>query len=184
MNLSGTVIDESGTPIGGATVSLSPAGGSASTAVTDTNGRYALALPATADFGGHADKAGYDSTWRDAYFAAGPGILNFRLFRTLRIADADSAHVMVTTDGSVCGIDDEWLCRTVRVSASRAGTLDVQGIADDPSIRPLIGIGEVGYACCPAPSSVVVSAGAEVLVYIQLAWNGRGTGVTLRTSIH
>lgn len=67
MNVSGTVIDESGTPIVGATVSLSPSGGSASTAVTDTNGRYAVTLPATADFEGRADKAGYDTTCRRCF---------------------------------------------------------------------------------------------------------------------
>jgi hypothetical protein len=186
VKITGTVLDESGAAIGGATVSLSNSGvGSTDShaAVTDNNGRYEITLTGVVGYGGHADKTGYETTWRDSEFAAAPNVLNFRLFRTVHITDADSAHVTVTTDGSVCGIDDDWWCRVVRVTATRPGTLTVQTISDDPSIHAIAVIGTIGL-CCPGPSQAAVSAGDELLVYVHLPWNGPGTGVAIHTSIH
>jgi hypothetical protein len=185
MTVQGTVVDEAGVAIGGASVTL---GGDSSspplTAVTDFSGHYELHVVTSNNyFGGHADKTSYETTWRDSYFAASPGVLNFRLFQPLRLAAGDSAHLNVTADGSLCGIDDEWYCRIVRVHADRAGTLEVQATPDNPSIRAVAAIGNVSYDCCPSAASVSVSAGQEVLIYVQLDWDKPTTGVTLRTSM-
>ena len=186
VTIGGTVVDDLGIPLTGATVSLTPYGVPSTSAVTDASGRYAVTLPATYDFGGRADKSGYETTWRDSYFEAGPGTLNFRLFRTIRVQDTDSTHLTLSADGSICGDDDEWFCRAVHVSVTHTGTLSVQASADDPTAQVLIGIGQVSHLyCCPTPtSSTVVAVGDDVLVYVQLPFNRPVTGVTLRTMVH
>ncbi len=182
--ITGTVIDEAGAPVSGATVTLSGASMAAtpSSVVTDAAGHYGVTVQDSLGYGGHADKAGFETSWRDSYFEAGPYVLNFRLFRTLIMTDTDSVHLTVTTDGSVCGIDDDWWCRSVRVNASHTGTLTVDAIPDDLGLHPLVAIGPMGL-CCSAPSSIAVASGDQVTVYLHLPWSEPGGRVMLRTSI-
>ena len=183
----GTVLDEAGVPVGGATVAFSGAPQlptPSTTVMTDPNGNYEVTVASSMDFyWGRADRASYESTYRPSYFAANPGVLNFRLFQPVRIAAGDSVHIAVTADGPICGYDDEWFCRTVRVRAGSPGILSVQAVPDDPSIPAVAAIQTPGGGCCPEPTTVAVSPGNEVIVYVELAWNKPVTGVTLNTSI-
>jgi hypothetical protein len=149
------------------------------------NGRYELSLPLSSYYVGTADKANYETTWRvGSYSFTGPNTLNFRLFGTLRMMDIDALHVAVTTDGSICGIDAEWWCRTVHVFTRHAGTLDVRVMSDDPSVQSEVSIGfPISPPCCPSETSAVVSAGQDVMVNVLLWEYGPGGGVLLRTSI-
>ncbi|HEY7287737.1 MAG TPA: carboxypeptidase regulatory-like domain-containing protein [Vicinamibacterales bacterium] len=183
MTVTGTVLDEAGLPAAGAAVSIAANGVAPVSAATDAYGRYSVTLPAVSYFWGNADKAGYETTSRDSYFSESPRVLNFRLFRPVRVDTGNSVHVFVTTDGSICGFDDEWFCRTIRVSAAQSGALVVEGTADDSSVPLTLTIGAVDPPCCTATVPKTVRVGDEVLVYVLLPWNGRVTGVTLRPSI-
>jgi len=183
MTITGTVVDESGAPAPGATVKIASNGVAFGTAVTDVGGRYSVTGPAIAYFWGTADKSGYETTLRDSYFTESPGVLNFRLFPSVRVAGGSSVHVAVTKDGSICGFDDEWFCRIVRVTAGQSGSLAIDGTADDSSLQAAVAIGTVDPGCCRAPAAKTVAAGDEVLVYVLFPWNGRVSGVTVRTSV-
>jgi len=183
MTVTGSVVDENGAGLGGATVTLTTPDSSRVMGQTDASGRYAITIPTVAFYSGTADKPGYETTFRDSYFLSAPHTLNFRLFQPLRIVDGTSAHVTVTSDGAICGFDDEWFCRSVHVQASHAGMLSVDATSDDPSIRPTVSIRVVADPCCEAPGPVMVGAGEDVLVYVMLWWNGPVTGVRIRPSI-
>ncbi len=176
----GTVVNEAGAPvIGGLLTFLTPAGQPKT--VTDSIGHYQIGIAGGQNFGARAEMDGYESTYRDDYFTAGPGVLNFRLFRTLRVTAGDSVHVGITSDGSVCGFDDEWLCRTVGVAIGGTGTLNVSVAGDDHSTLAAVTTNQRYY---PLQMSVPVAAGQEVSVQVLLPWSGTGGGVTLSTSIH
>jgi Carboxypeptidase regulatory-like domain len=179
VNVTGRVVDENGVGLAGATVALRTSDPMRATGQTDASGRYAITLPATAYFWGTADKPGYETTFRDSYFLSAPATLDFRLFQPLRIVDGTSAHVTVTSDGPICGFDDEWFCRTVHIQASHDGMLNVDATSDDPSIRAAIAIRPGPDFCCEAPAPVKVGAGDDVPVYVLLWWNGPVTGVRI-----
>ena len=183
MRVTGRVVDENGVGVAGATVTLTTPDSLRVPGQTGANGGYAITIPAVAYFSGTADKPGYETTFRDSYFLSAPDTLNFRLFQPLRIGDGTSAHVTVTSDGPICGFDDEWFCRTVHIQASRTGRLTVDATSDDPSVRPAIAIRALADLCCEAPAPVNVGAGEEVPVYVLLWWNGPVTGVRIRPSI-
>jgi hypothetical protein len=157
-------------------VSASPA------AVTDGNGYFDLA--ATLLVSGHVfgtgvtiTKAGYEDTHT---WAAGLNDVtqDFRLYPIMNMAAGEAAHLAITPDNSLCGIEEEFRCRTVHVVMPSSGTLVLDTIAEDPSnafwivigdrfnvhYRYLQRIGDLGRRhCCGTTESIYHRQGPSFL---------------------
>lgn len=179
ITMHGTVVNETGAPVAAGMVTFEMGFNQPKT-VIDATGHYQIDIPAGQYFIGRAETDGYESSFRGAYFEAGPDVLNFRVFRTLRVTAGDSAHVAITSDGSICGFDDEWLCRTVHVSSTNAGILRLSVVGDDPSMLASVTTNQHYY---PLNAALPVVAGQDVDVQVLLPWSGPGGGVTLLTSV-
>jgi hypothetical protein len=170
----GVVTDgDSGAPIAGATVTQPFS--SVTPATTDGNGYYDIAVSESVwDYGIPIwiSKPGYDDThgWADANDGKRH---DFRLFRPITIAAGAATHVTISADNSLCGFDDDYRCRLVRVAAPSSGTLVVQSTADNPA-KPiwLVTGTDVGLNVASTTNlSIPVTAGAVVDVLLYRFWS-------------
>jgi hypothetical protein len=194
--VTGIVSDDDGSTVAGATVTFqsNPIGGSepvTTAAQTDSSGRYALTFVGVASTANLAVvHDGYErSSVGIVLPVAGTVTANIVLRRILRIAAGDALAVSV--DGkTLCGLEDEWICRTVRVAVTTAGasTLTLQVTA--AGLQPAVGVASpahptvvLPYPCCGTQVQTAVSGGDELIVDVMLPWTSHTGVVTLRTSL-
>lgn len=189
-HLNGVVRDENGVPVPGARLEMFAS--SSAPVVTDGNGYYDMAaalLVSGQVFGNELTitKAGYETT-----HAWVPGLddttQDFRVYHVLTLAAGDSVHLAIDPDNSLCGLDDEFRCRTIRVVMPSSGTLALETIADDPSNAFWLAIGESFQFQYPfalrTQISTSMAAGSTVPVQVLRPWQAPPApqGFTLKTS--
>jgi hypothetical protein len=194
IRLTGAVSDGNGASLSGATVTVQPFNAVPApppvTTTTDVAGRYDVSFMGNTDASVIAEHVDYERTIQFAGVAAGAATVtkNLRLYHVIRIAGGDSVPVVIRNDSS-CGLEDEWICRIVRVDAPRAGAMTIEAVVDDPSLHPSIGLGSVAwpsipqYPCCPASARVPVKPGDQVIADVMLPWTSAAGVILLRSSI-
>jgi len=165
---------------------------SSSPVVTDGNGYYDLAAALLVSgnvFGNDVTitKAGYEDT-----HAWVPGLddmmQDFGLYHVLTLAAGDSVHLAINPDNSLCGLDEEFRCRTIRVVMPSSGMLALETIADDPANAFWLAIGESFQFQYPfalrTQISTSMDAGSTVPVQVLRPWQAPPApqGFTLKTS--
>jgi hypothetical protein len=113
---------------------------------------------------------------------------DLRLYRINRLMAGEDTSIVVRPDDSVCGLDDEWTCRTVRVTSPSAGkvtlVIDSRGATAQTGLETLITGDNKTYRCCGSPSVYDVGAGSEIAVNVLLAWTAKDSqSITLHTSL-
>jgi hypothetical protein len=199
-HISGVATDDDGRPVAGARVTIRPFifGQSPPPIVTTTDaaGFYRVEFEGMRDAVGGlgtvlAEQPGHENHWR----YLGPSfpqeiIRNFHLYRVKQIRPGEPVSVIVRPDDSACGLDDEWVCRTVRIAAPQGGILKLTLVAHNPQDQTGLEVlerapsgGFVQRRCCSAEASLHVSAGAEVIANILVWWSTTAThSFTLGTS--
>ena len=129
VQINGIATDDGGAPVAGAAIEVTVSDGVTGRkfyATTNPAGFYEL----TADVLVARRAIGYikaDSPGRDRYFAYFDGdqsvTQDVRLYRPIRITVGESTRVTVVPGDSACGLSDELICRTVRLTVPAAGPL-------------------------------------------------------------
>jgi hypothetical protein len=209
--LHGLVLDEAGTPVAGArvTVHYFSARNLDSATVTDANGSYQLSYAKEAwPFGSPlitVSKAGYEDSTnpgiRSPY--GGEATLTCRLYQIITIAAGEKAHLLIGQENSWVSYDGEWHwadgatdlypSRAVHVMMPSSGTLVLDLDADD-SVGSF-GLLRVGNYQDPPPIHLRLPMNADSAVAVVVRTDadmrdaGNGfyyavpRGVTLKTSL-
>jgi hypothetical protein len=161
-HVTGSVTDDAGSPVAGATVSLTTLTSLAPTTrytqtllTSDSTGRFVADVPSVPEsmngppgMSGAmafawADKNPYDGD-AEYVFASGVSNLRLRLWRRREIAAGDSAIVVVSPDNPIClnNTQDmhpwpqEWVCATIHVMPAADGQLTITATPTEPGIAP------------------------------------------------
>ena len=187
--LTGQVIDAtSSAPVSGAIVRLD----GWQVAITDASGNY------TSASWGVMTYVEADNYARD-YRYVGGAPHDIHLHRIKRITAGDSAHVTIAPDDTLCvnNMQDSpemgpvYVCRSVHVVAPSAGVMTLEALSTTNGPPPLleveIVVGGNGPCCSERlenPTSILVSAGAEVVAHVEMP-SGSTTSqtFTLNTSM-
>ena len=195
LSITGLVSDESGNPLGDATV-MARLRGMPVRVLTNSLGRYGFDVPqpnypihvVTAEMDGY--ERNEQVTWRPEGAGPGPAIQDFRLYPVDRFVAGASRRLTITSNDSLCAVldhggpDYHWFCRTFRVQAPEAGTLVVEVVPDSPA-----GSGELWtrpapyFRCCDPRQSFSVAAGTEVQVSVMTALARVPQTLILNTSL-
>ena len=199
-HISGVASDEDGRPVAGAMVTIRPfiVGQSPPpiTTTTDAGGSYRVEFEGMKDAVGGVGSALAELPGRERHWRyLGPNfsqeiVHNFHLYRIRRIRPGELVTVVVRPDDTACGLDDEWVCRTVRVTAPQDGTLKVTLVSHNASNQTGLEVYEGPFSAtsrtrrCCAPEAVLrVGAGAEVVANILVWWTTETShSFTLETS--
>jgi hypothetical protein len=181
--LSGIATDDDGRPVPNANITVYPYVFGTSVApahgMTDGSGFYNVGFNAMRDAvggigGAAADKAGYEHDGRYLFDARTQDVVqNFHLYRIWRINPGMSVSVTVLPDDPFCGFDDEWRCRTLRITAPADGVMKVEAL---PKGTAVVATGLELYVpcracllprrCCSPSASIPVAVGEEVVANI------------------
>ena len=191
--LTGQVTDSTtSAPISGAIVSIN----GRYRATTDSSGNYSVT--------GLLDAGrGYDFT----YVSAGNYVSdyryirgtsqNVRMNRIRRITAGDSTVVTVAPDDTLCvnnvqdtpGLGQDYVCRSVRVVATRDGTMMLEAVSTQGGAHPPLEVetaaGDIGPCCwLDNPRSIQVKAGTEVIANVEMVLGSTiSQSFTLSTSM-
>ena len=200
IQISGVATDDEGRPVAGARVTVRPfiIGQSppAIITMTDAAGSYRVEFDGMRDAVGGlgsavAELPGHETYWR--YLGPSfpqPFVQNFHLYRINQIRPGEPVSVIVRPDDSACGLDDEWVCRTVRITAPQTGTLKLSLVAHNPQDQTGLEMYDrapggvfARRGCCSAEATLRVGAGTEVKANILVWWSTRVShSFTLDTS--
>lgn len=187
--LSGRVLDENGSPIPDATVVAYgfPAGGCCETpmppSVTDGSGGYQTVATESYQFDGtdvviNAPAAGFEET--DGFVAGtSDTIHDFRLFRPLTLAPGTDLHLRLDSDNSVCGVEEEFRCRSVHVTGPAGATVTVTTISDDPT--QVVWLAD--SASSPYLRQTRLSASPGTVVQMLVPWTTSGLSFVIRATV-
>jgi hypothetical protein len=200
--LTGTVRDDDGRPVAAAKVSVRPflygtPNPPKISAMTGADGSYSIDYDGMRNslgtnsgigtvFGEHPDHETYTHY---LHLDAGQTLVqDLRLYRTTRVTAGADTAIVVRPGDSICGLSDEWICRTVRVTSPSAGkvtlSLDNQGATAQTGLETLVTGVNASYRCCTSSTVYDVSAGSEIAVDVLLEWDARDSqSLTLRTSL-
>lgn len=180
----GLVLDEGGAPVRAATVSTSD--GPGGTTTSDDNGFYQVTARVNGDGNGLTiTKTGYDKTYG---WAEGTSDVrqNFYLYTPIPLTAGQEVHLTLTSDNSMCGLEDEFRCRAISILMQTDGKLAVDAVPDDPRETfslSLGGPGDVNYPVGGNTTGAVGTAGQTIAVEVLHGWNRSPAGVTIRTSL-
>lgn len=130
--VTGVATDDDGLPVSGASIRIAAYVGNTSpefTGETDGAGRYSIEVSARATDGSiKAEDASHDRYFDYLDFSARFGTVptltrDVRLYRITRINAGESTRVTIAPGDSLCGHDDELVCRRVTVMVPAAGSL-------------------------------------------------------------
>ena len=191
VQLSGTVVDGNGAAVPAATVTVRPfipvRPAPALSTTTAADGTYSFIFENAArqfDVASvQVEKAGYEPVKR-VVAPASVVLQTVRIHPITTIALGD-ARILVTPEDAFCGLEDEWLCRTVWVVAPGDGFLTVDVIAVNPGTRPAVDLNRTFAFPYAATRSIPVNAGARVRVDVfGLYWQATvSEAFTVRTTI-
>jgi Carboxypeptidase regulatory-like domain len=140
--LTGLVTDDTGSPVPMANVVTYSQGGTR-TASTDEQGFYEI----DSTNGPMEVSAAKDGFERSLRFLTAVPKQDIRLHRMVRLAAGASRIVTVAPDDSMCGLEDEYTCRTIRVVAPGAGLLHVSVTTASAPLFWGLAIARVDYPC-------------------------------------
>ncbi len=159
-------------PVSGAIVRLDGWQG----VTTDSSGNYTLAGWGAMTF------VEADNYARDYRYVGGTPH-NLHLYPIKRITAGDWTSVTVAPDDTLCvnnmqdspGLGPDYVCRSVRVVAPRAGVMTLEALSTTNGPRPLLEVeivtGGDGPCCSERlenPTSILVSAGTEVVAHVEM----------------
>src|SRR5262245_28991587 len=166
VTITGSVVDERGVGVSGATVFTYQTG----SVHTDPSGTYRIEVPITSGLiEAKVEHRGYERHERLLRAVETPQ--NFLLRDVIRMAPGESRQVTVTPDDSLYGFDFEFRRRTVRVKSPITAAVEFEIVAEDP--RYLIGLAfgtMPAYPCCSTRTMVDMRAGEEVSAHALMAW--------------
>lgn len=194
-HLSGIARDDDYQPVSAVEVNVYPRIGGFGygpivSTLTDAGGAYAVDFNAVRAADGAVaglltHKAGYEPDDRGFIEPSGStAVQNLRIYRIRRIVAGQSTHLVVAPDDPHCGINDQWVCRTLRVTSSSSGTIVIETVADSGA-APVHGleVSSPSYSCCAPRQTISVSAGVEVITHILMVWTATTSeGYTVSTS--
>jgi hypothetical protein len=193
---SGTIVGDDGATIAGATVTVTPYAAVPAPppiiTVSDASGAYDLFFTGNSTAQITAQRSGYEPLKPSAFVPPGAVTIttNLRLNRLIHLSAGESVRLSVGPGDAMCGVEDIWVCRTVRVTAPRTGTMLLEAMADDANHGPLIEILSPTwpsmapqYLCCSDRMSIAVTTGDLIVADIMLAWTSPRSAITLRTSM-
>jgi len=109
---------------------------------------------------------------------------NLRFYPILRVVPGQSLRLSVGAGDPICGLDWEFVCRTIRVTSAARGTLTVEAIPERDGVQ--LGLAMATEFWPRLNTSVLsfpVTAGEERTVNVLLWWATTATeGFSLRTS--
>ena len=118
------------------------------------------------------EKPGYERTTHFIAVEVGAEVRhNLVLPAILRVPAGNSIQLSLNPDDPSCGFDDEFLCRTVRVTSSSTGTLTLEVVADRADARLGIALAFDAFPSLGATRLTrEVTAGSETAVNILMWW--------------
>jgi hypothetical protein len=164
---SGTVAENGGAPIAGASVS---AVGSSATTVSNGSGAFELSgqFGSAAGFGLIARSDGYEPSYQ--WWPTPDGVQDISMRRIVRRAVGDRVRFVVEPSDTLYGSSEQYRGRRVRVVAPEAGRLVIEG-SSETGHRVLLSDRDYEYfPCCPSKLELAVSAGQEVLINVLTYW--------------
>jgi hypothetical protein len=184
--IAGLVLDTWDAPVSDVTLTFDTLRGPVM-ATSDATGSFNVTIqPSVYGVGVVLEKPGYERAWRFISIRTGAEVVqNLRLHPPLRVAAGDSLPLWIRPDDPSCGWDDEFLCRTVRITAATAGRLTVEIVPD--RAEPKLALARSGDLF-PRPNASRLSAdvtpNSETAVDVVVWWQ---TAVpvpfTLKTSV-
>jgi hypothetical protein len=174
-HVTGTVTEDAGHPVAGATVTIL---NTSVSSTTDGNGFYSLDFDVRGAVTGlvrlvKAEDAGYDMSHNYLIPVSGSQYIsqNIHLYRIRRITAGETAVLTVVPGDTSCGDNDQFTCRTVHIVAPSDGLMTIAAEATPAATNAGLDIvGQPSYFCCPLIVSVVVTAGTEVVANIGMAY--------------
>ena len=162
--VTGSVTDEGGLPIAGASISTVP---NAVSTLTNADGFYELSGSIGSSYGLalFATRDGYERNYQWVPSAA-EAVQNFRLRRELRIASGAGLTVVVDSEDTLYGSSEQYRARRVRVVAQGTGNLEVEGSSSTGHPVRLSDSEYEYFPCCPTRLDLAVSTGQEVSVHV------------------
>jgi hypothetical protein len=194
-HLSGVARDDDGQPVSAVRVDVHPWVGGLSgpvvSTLTDAGGAYAVDFNAIPDAVGAiggvlTDKVGYEPDDRGFIKPSGSRtVQDLHIYRIRRIVAGESTHIVVGPDDPHCGVDDEWVCRTVRVASSSSSLMTIELVADSgPTPKSGLEIFEPSYSCCASRQTISIGPGVERIVHVLMWWQATASeGYTVHTSL-
>ncbi len=155
---------------------------------SDAGGFYTLEIQRRQRYTGIVlSKSGFeDSAHPINLIANGVTRADLTLHRVLVINAGDSINLELKQEDPVCGFEDEWLCRRIRIRAGAPGTLIAEVTPLAGSIEVALTVGQIRYPF-QQPTRItqpVNSASQEVAVDVLVWWGFPGrTAVRLATTL-
>jgi hypothetical protein len=196
--VSGRVLDENALPVPNATVIAFGTDGNSCCGKpmppvrTDGNGEYQTVVTAFKPpfhYFGTDVTITADGFEQTLGWAAGTGdtVQDFRLFRPLTIAAEAAEHLTLDSNNSLCGLDDEFRCRPIHISAvTGTSSVAVEVTSDDPSNPVWLIVGGPTAIHYPfaKQTRVSVPSGSVSTVQVLLPWTTPPQTFVFRTSVN
>lgn len=174
--LTGTVTDEQGAPVAGATVATSSQGlGSSQPVSTNANGFYEMPIAVDTSFpfawiSWTIRKEGFEETDNGEYVQTShDATADFHLFKAASVPSGFSAQFLVAFDGPLCGLEGEYPCRHVSIRAASTGTLFVDVEPSDSSSN--FAFGPVQYPFHGTAHQAIPVTGGQI-VFVEVLRTG------------
>jgi hypothetical protein len=178
----GIVTDDDGSPVTGAMVTIRPFVDGRNSAspvlgMTDGSGFYSIDFDANRYESGVASvkaaRPGYDPSHNIIPTSAIQDVSqNVRIYRIKQVIAGESTVLTVLPGDTLCGDNDQFVCRTVHIAAPADGLTTLQ-VVPTPSAAnaglEILGQGSA-YYCCAVTDRISVTAGTEVVANIGMWW--------------
>jgi hypothetical protein len=196
--LTGVVTDDDGRPVAAAKVSVQPwlyamPSPPRVSTMTGADGSYTIDFNGMRDAAGgvgyvYGDQTDHETVVRYLQPSGQTLAQNLHLYRINRLTAGADASIVVRQDDSICGLDDTWNCRTVRVTSLSAGkvtlSLDSQGATVQSGLETSVTGDSTSYRCCAASTIYDVRAGTQIAVNVLVEWTAKQSQLlTLHTSL-
>jgi hypothetical protein len=163
--VSGRVLDDAAGGVPGASLKFSDFVQKTITTTADGTGAFsATVAPFRFGFGARVEKAGYEPAYYFVSTEGGPDVRrDLHLYPPLRFAAGASVQVPIQVDDPICGSDDEFRCRTVRITAASTGALTVEVSSDGADAPVSLGM-TMGFSMFGSQLLWKLEAGSELVV--------------------
>src|SRR5262245_25059405 len=183
--VSGMVVDDRGVGLADVTMAFGTYNGTVNVG-TDGTGRYDVTVdPWIGGVSVDLRKPGHEPATHFIQVGFGEDATrNLRFYPILRTAPGQSLRLSVGVGDPACGLDWEFVCRTVRLTSTTTGTVTVEAIPDREGIQ--LGLASATDFWPRINTSVLslpITSGEERSVNVLLWWATTATeGFTLITS--
>jgi hypothetical protein len=187
-HVTGIATEDDGNPVAGATVTIL---NTSVARMTDGSGFYSLDFDAHRGAGGDvgwvkAESAGHDLSYNALIPASGSQNVsqNIHIYRIKRITAGESTVLTVVLGDTMCGDNDQFVCRTVHIVAPADGLMTIEVVPNPSAADAGLEISAPSYRCCGGTASVPVTAGTEVIANVGMGWTSTANqSFVLNTSL-